>query len=737
MNSFKTLEELNEYKKQSFEQVFGKVKIQRPESPFKKGTFEDLQFNARPHEVFNLDWSSYYSEDFGNRFLPYVKDFVTAKGKETYDGANLLKGIPKSERKLFLFDDHKYLIFLVNYTYPKGVLAEQRKNRALATEDEVLTFIELEKDDTIDIHFKFGRRFKEYLIEAIKQSGTSKSISSLEEKVYKTDVKKFKLFFKNGMVHDTMMRYILGILGVEKEAVAFSEYNALFTKKVISFVEDFTIAGKYKPYVFIEKSQRAVQLKTDPTVDGGTKIKPNVNEIYIWLVHKDSSFIKVQLGTNVAKDLKEREITQEAIEQIIINEIKAELETNVYSNKAIDRATHKGLGDALIQLWILDRKESSELNTEIFNTNPALFLALQAASFTMEKIESYKFKEYHWNPKLENYLPFIEGDTLFNAQVCGFVNGIIDQVKAIPEMLAFFSKILGSEKEKEAFIKGLKKIFEEGIVQVIIESATKEYKKAIQEGNVERLYYNLAHDVIQIVSLLIGIFQLAKGVASFVNFTKKGLRYIKRYGRKGIDDLKKLNKRQVEEIFDRLDSGSGGFYNYKKIISRNMIKQEEWMSCAAACLVKYADDFNIKISEKKARILAKTTESGTDGKDLFFAMRKVFEDVDIFAKTYFDDLDDLKNFNQMINDANGESFITNIGRYPNKHTIIVDKIKGKDVFIRDPWPLEVDEAFNNGLRGLELENVFNKSQNGVEAILDLQDFQRLWAEGGNIIFKIK
>ncbi|SEC42339.1 Metallopeptidase toxin 4 [Tenacibaculum sp. MAR_2009_124] len=606
MAVFKTLDELNEFNKKGFEQIFGLKKIERPESPFKEGSFDDLKFNARPHEVFNLDWKTYGSIDFADKFLPYIKKYYKGKGMWMYDGAELFNGLKKTERKLFTFDEHKYLISLINYTYPKGVLAQERKDRIKISDNELLTFIEVDESENIDIQFKFGKRFKNYLKKSFENSETKLSTVSLENKIYQTDKTTFQSFFKQELVHENMIRYVLSTLGVEKEATELAKFNALFSKKVISFMEDFTVAGKYKPYVFIEKSQRAVQLKTDSTINEGVKVTPKSNEIYIWLVYKSSSFIKVQLGTNVAKGLKEREITQDVIEQLIIKEIKAELDTNIYSKKTIDRATHKGLGEALIQLWILERKESSGLNSEIFNTNPSLFLALEAANFAIEKIENYKFKEHHWNPKLKNYLPLIEGDTLFNAQVCGFVNGIIDEVRAIPEMLAFFSKIMGSEKEMNAFVDGLKKLFEEGIFQAIIEGATKEYVKAVQEGNVERLYYNLAHDVIQIVSLLIGVFQLAKGVSSFINFSKKGLKYIKRYGRKGIDDLKDLPKKQLEDIFEDLEHLSKEVDELYR--NKGVNKADGGVKLTRNQLLKLKNDLELKFKELnlKVEIVTKT-----------------------------------------------------------------------------------------------------------------------------------
>lgn len=742
MNTFNSLDEINQHKKKGFEEVFGSVKPKFPNKTINNDLWEQLKYRARPHEVYNLDWSNYNGLDYGNLFLPYIKTMYKGGGVWLYDGAELFKGVKKAKKKVFKFDEQKHLISIINYTYPKGVEAEYKKVTVQPASHEVLTFIEVKQNNTVDIHFKFGKRFKTHLNEAFKREGKSLQISKLESNVYKTNTKSIQSFFKQQVTHYDMMRFILDKLGVETQLNNLANYNRLFSSNVISYIENFTIAGKYKPYVFIEKSQYDVYLKTEEPKNGNKRIIPEPDEMYIWLVSKDyitydTSYIKVQFGTTIARDLKQENITKEYIEQLILDQLKSELEQNIYSTKTINKGVRRGLGNAMLRLWILDKLEESELNKEVFKTNPSLFLSLQAADFAIGKLEAVKFKEHNWNPRLSNYAPFLEGNTLDNAFYCGLINGFIDELKAIPEMISLYAKISGSEKEYNAFINGIKKLIDEGIIKTIIEASTKEYAAAIKEGNVEKLYYNFGHDIIQIVSLLIGVFQLAKGISSFVNFTKKAITYIRRFGRDGIEKLKKLNKKQIREVFDRIETGSGGFYKYKRILSRNMLKQEEWMSCAAACVKKYADDLGVNISESEIRALAKTTESGTDGKQLYYAMNEIFEDKNIFAKSYFEDIDDLKNFDSMILDSNGESFITNIGRYPNKHTIIIDKIVGKDVYIKDPWPLEVDEAFEKGVRGIELEKVFNNSSKGVEAILDLDDFKNLWAQGGNIIFKIK
>ena len=99
MKTFKTLDELHEFNNNSFEQAFGSVKYQRPENPFEKNSWDALKFNARPHDVFKLDWSSYSSLKFADTFLPYIKNRYKGKAMWMYDGAELFNGLRKADQK--------------------------------------------------------------------------------------------------------------------------------------------------------------------------------------------------------------------------------------------------------------------------------------------------------------------------------------------------------------------------------------------------------------------------------------------------------------------------------------------------------------------------------------------------------------------------------------------------------------------------------------------------------------
>lgn len=209
---------------------------------------------------------------------------------------------------------------------------------------------------------------------------------------------------------------------------------------------------------------------------------------------------------------------------------------------------------------------------------------------------------------------------------------------------------------------------------------------------------------------------------------------------KKIADWFLKNKKLIENAYTKFfpKSGVGGVLKYAKIISRDVYKQEEWMSCAAATIRQLAKEKGLILSEKEIRLLAKTTETGTSNTNIYNALKTVFKDNDIFAKTYFENTDDFKNFAKMLEDVGNEKFITNVGLPPNRHNILIDKIVGNKVIIKDPWPIEVDKAYQLGKRGDGLEKIFNNAQNGVVAEMDIKDFRKAWIEGGgNIIFKIK
>jgi hypothetical protein len=225
-------------------------------------------------------------------------------------------------------------------------------------------------------------------------------------------------------------------------------------------------------------------------------------------------------------------------------------------------------------------------------------------------------------------------------------------------------------------------------------------------------------------------YYLAKGILKYSGQAKNSIKNEPKLIEQ-IEELELESKKVVNEVSEftiKNFSGSGGFLKFKKIISRKIDKQEELMSCAAACVKQLIKDNGQEIPESIIRSLAGTTLEGTYADGIVIALKKYFDIDKIDCRMMYDPkLTDVEMLKKISRDNN--SWIAWISPNPGsntKHAVIVDKIKNKEVYIRDPWPLE---AIN--------ESSFNKSINGVIGTVDVEEFASQWANGFNFMFKVK
>lgn len=194
--------------------------------------FDLLTQNSQPHEVFQLDWANYDSLDFGNIFLPKTISY-RATGVYYFDGASLFSGIRKANKKTLPLNNDAAVLTNIGYTYPKGVLAADRKERVNVAPHEVATFMEIDLEDNIDVSFKFGKSFKKFLTNYLKDTNGNDSVSSLEQTVYKTNAASVQNFFQDGLIQYTSMQYVLDKIGIGAEVIArnkaFIELQNTFT----------------------------------------------------------------------------------------------------------------------------------------------------------------------------------------------------------------------------------------------------------------------------------------------------------------------------------------------------------------------------------------------------------------------------------------------------------------------------------------------------------------------------
>jgi len=180
--------------------------------------FQKLVEQSQPHKVFKNDWATFYPIDFADTLLPNVPGYV-GKAVWMYDGANLFNGLQKAESKVLQLTPDKELISLISYSYPKGVDAETKKERVRPGEHEVTTFIEVAQDEEIEIFFKLGYKFRNFLTDYFKQNKLPNTINSIENKPFKTDISSFKEYFNRALVHYNMMDFIGKTIGADFVAV--------------------------------------------------------------------------------------------------------------------------------------------------------------------------------------------------------------------------------------------------------------------------------------------------------------------------------------------------------------------------------------------------------------------------------------------------------------------------------------------------------------------------------------
>lgn len=510
--------------------------------------FDKLVEQSQPHKIFNTEWNKYFSLQFADTFLPKVKGYQ-GKGMRIYDGANLFEKTRKTERKLQSLTNDDKLISITGYTFPEGVLASEKKNLVRPVGNEVCFFAEVSQKDTVNLTFTYGKNFKEFL----------KELTPKRDNI-KTTVQKVKEHFNNTITHENVTEFVLKNLGVEKEAIKKANYNQFFNKKVLNYLEETKVNGKYKVQLFIKKTQEEAGLESGDLDFKKVKVlEPLPNEVFIWLVSEDNinfdtSFILIKVGIGIAKDLKEKQTTVKELVVYLSNLIKEELGRQTFSNSKIEKEIEKGLLIPFFKLHTVEKTKNNPIAKEIAETNPVAFLAVEGIDYLTQGIEKFKVTDNVWNPQLQPYTPIFP-DKLENAFFCGLFNGAVQAFKELPEMATFIIKVFNSETESKQFVAGIKKLFTDvEVIKAIANKAIEGYKEGVYTKNTEKVVYHLGYDTIKIISFFIGVVQFTQTVGNLIKFTKNGLLYLKKYGKKGINRIGKLDKKEIVKLYQEFSS---------------------------------------------------------------------------------------------------------------------------------------------------------------------------------------
>lgn len=259
MTTFKTLEELEEYNKKQFGLLNAKLLKDNPDTKYEEDYFKRITQNSQSHKVFNSDWSTYYTLEMADTLLPYT-DGYKSRGTLVYDGAELFIDTPKVNQKLLPLSNDGKLISTAFFTYPKGVKIEKKKSTLQLEAFELVAFIEVDKDYSIDVHLKFGENFKQFLNNYYEEKNLNISVSSVESKIYKTNVNNFKTSFTDGMVHFNQMKFVLDLLDIKYDDVEVKQNAQLVDEKKVEVdpQKDFISGWWSKDYegkIYVDSDQ--------------------------------------------------------------------------------------------------------------------------------------------------------------------------------------------------------------------------------------------------------------------------------------------------------------------------------------------------------------------------------------------------------------------------------------------------------------------------------------------------
>lgn len=205
--------------------------------------FQRLVARCQPHKVFSNEWKTFYSIDFADTLLP---DVTAYKGKElwVYDGAELFTGVQRTDSDVLKLTNDKQEIAIVSYTYPKGVEAERKKDRVHPGDFEVCMFIEVAQDDSVQLFFKIGSRFRQVLKDYYKAKELSDRSGVVAERAYSTSIRDLKQQLSGPVSHYTMMVFIGNTIGVDLADV--NRKNVFNVNLIKIFAQTSEPADNYK-----------------------------------------------------------------------------------------------------------------------------------------------------------------------------------------------------------------------------------------------------------------------------------------------------------------------------------------------------------------------------------------------------------------------------------------------------------------------------------------------------------
>ncbi len=198
--------------------------------------YDKLTFDCRPHEIFNLDWSSYYSQEFAQAFLPNIQP-IRSEDFTIYDGCRLFNKVTEIDSIVFDLWPEGQLSNIVIYTFTADAHIFDNRSKLMLKNEEIVVFISLSNSNELKTEIKFGYNFSSFIGNSEKYATKSGNIE--RPKLKNTfSIEFFKSRIKQKISHNFLLKLIFELSGLNSKKI---QEHALYSNLLS---DDDTLAAK-------------------------------------------------------------------------------------------------------------------------------------------------------------------------------------------------------------------------------------------------------------------------------------------------------------------------------------------------------------------------------------------------------------------------------------------------------------------------------------------------------------
>lgn len=178
--------------------------------------FDNLTAISQPHRAFNLDWTTYSAQDYGDAFLPNTPLFRT-DSLTIHDGGGLFSGFIATKNAPQLLSVEQDALLISVFTFPQGVLAQDKIDALEPVMEDLILLVSTDIKDELSIRFKFGQAF----IDNLRNSITSEQLHVAEETSFKSTADSFRSDLDGAISNSRLIQFTYKTLGIDIDSLEY------------------------------------------------------------------------------------------------------------------------------------------------------------------------------------------------------------------------------------------------------------------------------------------------------------------------------------------------------------------------------------------------------------------------------------------------------------------------------------------------------------------------------------